>query len=70
MKDVKENSVERISYSVVEAAAKIGISSRTLWSLIRQGQIGTFRIGTRVLIPADVLRAFIAERTSMVNGNP
>jgi excisionase family DNA binding protein len=58
-----EHNVERLSYSVQEAAAAIGVSSRTVHDFIKSGTIAHFRMGTRVLIPVDELRAFIARRT-------
>jgi excisionase family DNA binding protein len=59
----KEQSIDRLSYSVSEAAQAIGVSSRTVHDFIKNGTIAHFRMGTRVLIPADVLLAFIAQRT-------
>ena len=56
-------NIERLSYSVQEAAAAIGVSSRTLHDYIKNGSIAHFRMGTRVLIPADKLKAFIEQRT-------
>ena len=58
-----QQEVERLSYSVQEAAAAIGVSSRTLHDFIKNGSIAHFRMGTRVLIPADALRKFIERRT-------
>jgi excisionase family DNA binding protein len=59
-------AVERASYSVPEAAAAIGVSSRTLWTYVKRKRLKTFRLGTRVLVPADELRRFIDEQ--MNNG--
>lgn len=58
----KESSIERLSYSVREAAMALGISSRMLHEYIKNGSITHFRMGTRVLIPADALRAFIERK--------
>jgi len=59
----KELNVERVSYSIREAAASIGVSSRMLHDYIKDGSIAHFRMGTRILIPADELKAFIERRT-------
>jgi len=59
----KEQEIERLSYSVQEAAAAIGISSRMLHDFIRDGSIPHFRMGTRILIPTEELRKFIKRRT-------
>ena len=58
-----ESNVERVAYSVREAAASIGVSSRMLHDYIKDGSIAHFRMGTRVLIPAAELKAFIERRT-------
>jgi len=60
----KESSnIERLSFSVQEAAQAIGVSSRTIHEFVKSGSIPSFRMGQRVLIPADALRQFIAQRT-------
>ena len=59
----KNQTIDRLSYSVSEAAQAIGVSSRTVHDFIKNGTIAHFRMGTRVLIPADELRAFISRRT-------
>lgn len=58
----KESNVERVAYSVQEAAMALGISSRTLRDYIKDGRIAHFRMGTRVLIPAGELKNFIERR--------
>jgi len=62
MKNQHQN-VERLAYSIREAAAAIGVSSRTLHDFVKDGSLKHFRVGTRVLIPADALREFIECRT-------
>jgi excisionase family DNA binding protein len=59
----KNQDIARLSYSVQEAAVAIGVSSRTVHDFVKDGTIPHFRMGTRVLIPADALREFIAQRT-------
>jgi excisionase family DNA binding protein len=62
-KNAMQNQIDRLSFSVLEVAKTLGVSSRTVHSLVKRGDIPHFRIGQRVLIPADALREFIAERT-------
>jgi len=59
-----QNQIDRLSFSVLETAKTLGVSSRTVHNLIKQGEIPHFRMGVRVLIPADKLREFIAKRTN------
>ena len=58
-----EKSEERYAFSVSEVAQFIGVSSRTIWTLIKEGELPTFRIGTRVLIAKTALEQFIADRS-------
>ena len=66
----KNQDIARLSYSVSETASALGISSRTLHDYVKDGSIAHFRMGTRVLIPADALRAFIARRTLADKAQP
>ncbi len=43
--------MEKLSYSVMEAAKLIGISKSNLYRLINQGEIPFIRLGKRILIP-------------------
>ena len=65
-----QNQIDRMSYSVLEVAKTLGVSSRTVHNLIKRGELSHFRVGQRVLIPADALRQFIAERTKHLTGTP
>jgi|GEM_PF-1785646 len=63
IKKAMQNKIDRMSYSILEVAKTLGVSSRTVHKLIKRGELSHFRVGQRVLIPADVLREFIAGRT-------
>jgi excisionase family DNA binding protein len=52
-------AVERLAYSVKEAAAAIGISVASIWRHISEGRLETFKLGGRRLIPAASLRALL-----------
>lgn len=49
----------KLSYTVDEAAEAIGVSRRTIYVLVKQGDLSTFRFAGRTLIRADVLQAAI-----------
>ena len=49
------HSTERITYSVREAAAALGVSEWMVREEIRCGRIESIRMGTRILIPRQVL---------------
>ena len=51
--------LERLAYSVTDAAAIIGISRHLLYDAIRNGEITPKRCGARTLITADRLRAYL-----------
>lgn len=51
-------------YPVNDAAYRLGITPRKLWSLIEKGRISTKRLDGRRLIPADALAEFIASLPS------
>jgi excisionase family DNA binding protein len=49
----------KVCYSVSETAKMLSVSTRTVWTIVRSGQIGFMRIGQRVLIPAASLQDYI-----------
>lgn len=50
----------KLSYSIKEAAAAIGVSISTIWNLIKAGDLWTFKLGARTLIEAPVLEGYIS----------
>lgn len=46
-------------YPVNDAAYRLGISARKLWTLIYSGRIKTKRLDGRQLIPAEALAEFV-----------
>lgn len=52
-----------LSVSIEESARILGISRTSVYELIAQGQISTFKVGRRRLTLASELKAFI-ERTA------
>lgn len=56
--------IPRVTLSVTEAAKSLGLSDRTITSLIAKGEIPVVRIGKRRLIPVDGLREWVAAKTT------
>lgn len=54
-----EATMERLAYSVREAAEALGVSSRTIVREIRRGHLRAVRVSRRVVIPADALAQFL-----------
>ncbi len=52
-----------LTLSVREAATHLGVSRNTVYDMVRAGDIPHLRIGTRVRIPTEPLRQWIAART-------
>ena len=51
----------RLTMTVEQAAAALGVSRGTAYQAVRTGQLPTVRIGRRVLVPTEGLRAFLRE---------
>jgi hypothetical protein len=56
--------MQTLSYSIKGAAAAIGVSTGTIWNLVRAGDLWTFKLGARTLIQADVLTDFINQKAA------
>lgn len=54
--------VEKLAYSVPEAAAMSGLSKDYVWKLVASGDLSSIKAGKRRLIRAEDLRAFLEER--------
>lgn len=55
------HETQKLAYSINEACHAVGIKRSKLYELINQGRVTTRKIGSRTLIPADSLRALIAD---------
>lgn len=51
---------ERIAWSVTEAAEALGVHPASVRRLIAAGQLGSLRVGRRVLVPDAELRRLVA----------
>jgi excisionase family DNA binding protein len=45
----------KVAYSVMEAAASIGVSRQTVYAMMQRGELRTVLIGRRRLVPATEL---------------
>lgn len=60
--------VQKINYSVKEAAEASGLGRSTIFELIRSGELASFKEGRRRLIPAEAIRAHSARRIAEQSG--
>jgi excisionase family DNA binding protein len=49
---------------VKEVCTLLGISRTTLWSMVRDGEIGAVKCGTRLLFPRAVLDEYVAAQAA------
>lgn len=52
--------MERLAYSIREAAALIGVSARTVAREIKRGHLTAVRIGRSVRVPRDALATLLS----------
>jgi len=53
----------RLTYSIPEAAAALGISRSFCYELVEQGRLPFVRLGRRKLIPRAALEAYLRQHT-------
>lgn len=49
--------MNRLTYSVADAVEALSVGKTTLYKLIAEGRIKTIKIGSRTLIPADIVHS-------------
>ena len=64
------NSWPPLAVPVPEAARMCGVSTRTIWHVIRAGDLRPARIGKRTLVLVDDLRAWLLSRRDGQQENP
>jgi excisionase family DNA binding protein len=52
--------VERLTWSVREMAASLGVHVNTVYAWVEEGRIPYARIGGRILFPVDAVRGWLA----------
>lgn len=60
--ELKEIELEPLLFGVKAAAKMLAISERTLWTITKNGELPTVKIGSRVLWPAEDLRAWVQSK--------
>jgi excisionase family DNA binding protein len=59
-KKLRGEPVERLTYTVPEAARKLGIGVNSAYKAATTGDLPTVRIGDRILVPRVALEAMLA----------
>jgi excisionase family DNA binding protein len=54
--------VPRLALTMAEAGQSLGISPRTVEELVRTRLLRVVRVGRRVVVPVESLRAFLTEQ--------
>jgi excisionase family DNA binding protein len=52
---------ERVTYTISEAAQKLGIHKNSAYKAATNGELPTVRIGDRILVPRAALTAMLAK---------
>lgn len=52
----------RLTYSVAEAAAEIGISESHAYRLVAAGELPSIRLGRRIVVPKAALAEWLAKQ--------
>ena len=60
----EDRPVQRLTYSVDEAAEVLGISRASAYEAVRKGEIPHIKIGKRILIPRSFLESLTKEANS------
>jgi excisionase family DNA binding protein len=50
---------DKLLVNVVELSGMLGVSERTVWSMVKRGELPYVRLGKRVLFPVDEVRECI-----------
>lgn len=61
--------VEKLTYSVTEAAEALGVSRPTIYELIRREGFPTFKVGSRVLISRQRLAEWVDQQAGKERSN-
>jgi excisionase family DNA binding protein len=57
------DEVDRLTYTVTEAARALGISRSYCYELVQQGILPVLTLGRRVLIPRGALEDYVQQQT-------
>ena len=59
-------NAQKLTYSVVEAAAALGVSKTAMYQIIRTEGFPVIVLGSRRLIPIEGLKRWVEERAAIV----
>lgn len=60
--------LDKLTYSVAEAAEVLGVSRPTVYTLIHRADFPVFKIGNRVLVSVDGLRRWVEAQAAREEG--
>ncbi len=52
-------TMEQLAYSIKDAARMLSLGRTTIYALINQGRLETFKLGRRTLVRADSIRRLV-----------
>lgn len=55
---------DKLAVSINEAAEMIGVKRDLMFRLVLNGDISSFKVGSRRIVSVEALRAYIARRTA------
>lgn len=55
---------DAIAVDVIEAADRLSIGKTYARGLVRSGELRSFKLGRRILIPVSAIEEFVAERAA------
>jgi excisionase family DNA binding protein len=61
--------MQQVAMNADQAASSLGVSPRKVWSLVKEGDLDSRRIGRRVVITTDALRDYLAKLPSAATNN-
>lgn len=64
------NDLNKLLLTVPEAAHQLSIGRSRCYELLLRGELRSFKLGRRRLIPKEALEAFVAEQMEAEHGRP
>ena len=60
--------MDKLAYSPAEAAAVLGVSRPTVYTLLKRADFPAFKVGSRTLVSAEGLRAWVQAQANKEAG--
>lgn len=51
--------MEKLAYSIKETAAVLGVGRTSIYAMVGDGRLETFKVGRRTLIKVESIRRFV-----------